>query len=261
MKWTLLLIVLGISPALAHEGESLSVGCERGSRAEQTVKRQFPGGFTLHIKSNIPPTEDGDNTCTGILTDKAGKVLVKSTGFHFYLDEENSKTDFDGDGKPDLVLRSNTVGWNQCCRYHVVSMTAKPKIYEFADGGLLEIKKDAKGKAMIVRMEGGPIDFTAMANRPFAWRVLQIQNGKVADVTAKHCSDLTQAKFFQDHEEQLTKEALSEFKSKSSNEEMRQAVLSNAMQMLFCKKTAEAKRYVGYFPDAEQAKVRTALKL
>lgn len=263
MKWTLLLIFCGMPPVFAHEGEDLSLGCWYGTTKPQTLKKKFPGGFQLHIKANPNLMDDPEHACTGTLTDKAGKVVFTATGYRVYYDQVNSKTDFDHDKKAELVLRTDSYGGQRsCCKYHFISLTSKPAVYEFEDGGQMDVKKDKSGKAILLRFEGGPIEFTSMARRPYATRVFQIRNGQLADITREHCDKLTAASFFQEQEEQLKPEVVAKFRSGEKlahdSESVTSAALSNALQMLYCRKKDEAKKYIGYFPESEQPKVRTA---
>jgi len=117
-------------------------------------------------------------------------VVFRTNGFSVVLDEDATGEDFDGDGKPDVVLRTDTGGGMHCCRQYIVySLSRQPhKLFDLAENGKVDMEKDKEGRMTIWQRTGGLMILTSsMANRSFAEKVLQVRDGKLADVTAEFC--------------------------------------------------------------------------
>jgi hypothetical protein len=114
----------------------------------------------------------------------------------------------------------------------------------------------------VVFRTGGPYGFTSMARQPFAEKVLRVREGKLVDVTPEFCG-----KIFSDETEDyriakqvLTAEGLEKLQRSREgswdNEEVVSALLSRALQHVFCRQFDEAMSDLNLWPKATRAKMK-----
>jgi hypothetical protein len=193
-------------------------------------------------------------------------VVFRTSGFNVVFDEEQTGKDFDGDGKPDVVFRTDTGGGNHCCwGYIIFSLSLKPhKLFEIAMEGRVDFEKDKVGKMVIWKRTAGPFGFTSMAAQPFAEKVLRVRDGKLVDATPEFCG-----KIFSDENEDyriekqvLTPENLSKLQKgkggEGDNEEIVSALLSRALQHVFCRQFDEALNDLNLWPEASRSDMKAS---
>ena len=223
-----------------------------GSPATQIAKRTRPTKKKLWdgYEISLGPSKDPgavEEKCTAAVYNGAGGVVFRTNGFNVAFDEDLTGEDFDGDGKPEVVFRTDTGGGNHCCwGYVIFSLSPRlHKLFEVAREGRVDFEKDQYGK-VIWKRTAGPSEFTSMAGRPFAEKVLRVRGGKRVDATAEFCGKIFSDEY-EDHRIEkrvLTPEKLGKFQAgggpEGDNEEIVSALLSRALQHVFCRQFDEA---------------------
>src|SRR6266852_4431613 len=138
MPRILLTICLAMLCATAMHAQSRDEGiacyAERDKDNSAHTKKLWDG-YEISLGPARDGTEnaDGDN-CTAAIYNRAGKVVYRTTGFSVVFDESETGEDFDGDGHPEVVFKTDTGGGNHCCwSYNVVSLWPRPhKLVEIA---------------------------------------------------------------------------------------------------------------------------------
>lgn len=209
-------------------------------------------------------SEGGGDECTAAIYDGAGRVVFRTTGFNVIFDENHTGQDFDGDGKPEVVFITDTGGGNHCCwAYNVISLSPKPhKLFDIDAPGAVKFEKDAEGKMVIWQRTGGLYGFTSMARAPFAEKVLRVRDGKLTDATPEFCSRI----FGDENEDRewwnsnLTPENIKRLQSSGDtgvdNEDIVSALLSRALQHVFCRQFDAAVRDLNLWPEASREKMK-----
>ena len=210
-------------------------------------------------------SEGGGDECTGAIYNSAGHVVFRTTGFSVIFDENHTGQDFDGDGKPEVVFITDTGGGNHCCwSYNVISLFPKPrKLFEIDAPGAVQFEKDGLGKMIIWRRTPGPYGLTSMARAPFAEKVFRVREGRLVDATPEFCS-----RILNDRNEDyrawsidLTPERIKVLQSTGNtgveNEEIISALLSRALQHVFCQQFDAAVSDLNFWPEANRTKMKT----
>lgn len=172
--------------------------------------------------------------------------------------------DFDGDGKPEVVFRTDSGGGNHCCwGYIMYSLSPKPhKLFEIAMEGRVDFEKDKDGRMVIWKRTGGPYGFTSMAAQPFAEKVLRVREGKLVDATPEFCGKIIsdETEDYRIAKQVLTAENLEKLRKSREgswdNEEVVSALLSRALQHVFCRQFDEAMSDLNLWPEATRAKMK-----
>lgn len=180
----LLIILMCISPGLRGQREPDRVAWYASEQDNAPHKEKLWDGYEISLGPVANP-EEVENKCTAAIYNRAGRVVFRTNGFNVVFDEDLTGEDFDGDGKPDVVFRTDTGGGMHCCwGYIVFSLSPKPrKLFEIAMEGAVDFQKDKDGKMVIWKRTGGPFGATSMARRPFAEKVLRVREGKLVDAT------------------------------------------------------------------------------
>jgi hypothetical protein len=210
-------------------------------------------------------SQGGGDECTAAIYNSAGQVVFRTTGFNVILDENHTGQDFDSDGKPEVVFITDTGGGNHCCwAYNVISLSPKPhKLFNIDAPGAVQFEKDSQGNMVIWQRTAGPYGFTSMARAPFAERVFRVREGKLVDATPEFCS-----RIFSDENEdhrawdrELTSEEIKRLrpgeKIDDENEEVVSALLSRALQHVFCHQFDDALSDLKLWPEANRTKMKT----
>lgn len=191
MQRTLLLTIglMFISPVLRAQEESPKIACYASEQDNAPHKKKLWDGYEISLGPAQNAGETG-NACTAAIYNRAGRVVFRTDGFNVVFDEDLTGKDFDGDGKPEVVFRTDTGGGNHCCwGYIIYSLSPKPhKLFEIAMEGKVDFEKGKDGKMLMwerVSVPGG--FFTSMASRPFAEKIFRVIDDKLVDDTAAFC--------------------------------------------------------------------------
>jgi hypothetical protein len=258
-----LICVLCFSPALRAQRPEDKIACHAGNKRNEAYKKKLWDGYEISL-GPVPNPEEAEYRCTGAIYNSAGRVVFRTSGFNVVFDEKLTGEDFDGDGRPDVVFRTDSGGGNHCCwGYVIYSLSPKPhKLFEIAMEGRVDFEKEKDGKMVIWKRTGGPYGFTSMARQPFAEKVLRVREGKLVDATPEFCgkifSDETQD--YRIAKQVLTSEGLEKLQRSSEgnwdNEEIVSALLSRALQHVFCRQFDEAMSDLNLWPVATRAKMK-----
>jgi hypothetical protein len=233
-----------------------------------SYKRKLWGGYEI----SLGPTRNGyegveDAGCTAAIYNAAGKVVFRTTGFGVIFDEGITGEDVDGDGKPDIVFRTDEAGGAHCCWiYNVVSLSPRPhKLFDVGQGGAVRFEKDANGKMTIWERVGGTTGYTSEAGRPYAERVYRVRAGKLLDITPEFCGKIFSPgnQDFDEWSHVLTAQNISRLQSSNFGstvdfeiEGVVSALLSRAQQYVFCHQYEEALADLNLWPEASRNEVK-----
>jgi hypothetical protein len=186
----LIFFVACLSPSLhAQDQDRDTISCYSNRESNPAQKKKLWDGYEISLGLARNGMEN-DAPCTAAIYNSAGRVVFRTSGFNVVFDQELTGLDFDGDGKPDVVFRTDTGGGNHCCwGYIIFSLSPTPhKLFEIAAEGSVDFEKDKDGKMVIWERVGAPGAFTtSMAQRPFAAKVSRVKDGKLVDVTPEFC--------------------------------------------------------------------------
>jgi hypothetical protein len=185
----LLLCLTCFSPSLRAQRETDKIACYAYREDNAPHKKKLWDGYEISLGPVANP-EEAELKCTAAIYNRAGRVVFRTNGFNVVFDEELTGEDFDGDGKPEVVFRTDTGGGNHCCwGYIVISFSPKPrKLFEIAMEGKVDFEKDKDGRMVIWQRVSAPGGFpTSMAGRPFAEKVSRVREGKLVDATPEFC--------------------------------------------------------------------------
>jgi hypothetical protein len=260
----MLIFLASFSPALRGQGFEKSA-CYSERKENAPFKKKLWDGYEI----SLGPSRDPDaveEKCTAAIYNSAGRVVFRTNGYSVVFDEKLTGEDFDGDGKPEVVFRSDTGGGMHCCwGYIIYSFSPKPhKLFEIAMEGKVDFKKDKEGKMVIWQKTAGPYGLTTMARVPFAEKVLRVKDGKLSDATPEFCGRI----FSEENEDfrldnnTLTRENLKKLQagdnSNYETEDIVSALLSRALQHVFCQQYDEALKDLNQWPQATRAKMMEA---
>ena len=267
MHRVLLLLICAIcfSPVLRAQKAQNEIACFAERTNNVAHKKKLWNGYEISL-GQVPNPEEVEYRCTAAIYNGAGRVVFRTSGFNVVFDEEQTGKDFDGDGKPEVVFRTDTGGGNHCCwGYIVYSLSPRPhKLFEIAMEGRVMFETDKDGKMVIWKRTAGPFGFTSMAAQPFAEKVLRVHEGKLVDATPEFCG-----KIFSDENEDyriekqvLTPENFSKFQkeggTEGNHEEIVSALLSQALQHVFCRQFEEALNDLNLWPEASRAEMKAS---
>jgi hypothetical protein len=177
------------SPAVRAQKPENEIACYAGQEGNAPHKKKLWDGYEISLGPVAHP-ENTEYQCTGAIYNQAGKVVFRTNGFNVVFDETLTGEDFDGDGKPEVVFRTDTGGGVHCCwGYIVYSLTPRPhKLFEMPMEGKVDFEKGKDGKMVMWERASAPGGFfTSMASRPFAEKVFRVLEGKLTDDTADFC--------------------------------------------------------------------------
>src|SRR5882762_1284007 len=267
MRRVLLLLICAIcfSPVLRAQKAQDEIACFAGRTDNPAYKKKLWNGYEISL-GQVPNPEEVEYRSTAAIYNGAGRVVFRTSGFNVVFDEKQTGKDFDGDGKPEMVFRTDTGGGNHCCwGYIVYSLSPRPhKLFEIAMESRVMFETDKDGKMVIWKRTAGPFGFTSMAAQPFAEKVLRVREGKLVDATPEFCGKI----FSDEHEDHriekqvLTPENLSKFQNgggtEGDNEEIVSALLSRALQHVFCRQFDEALSDLNLWPGAGRAEMKSS---
>jgi hypothetical protein len=227
-------------------------------------KRKLWDGYEI----SLGPSHNGDeyeNKCTAAIYDRAGKVVYRTSGFSVVFDMDLTGKDFDGDGKPEVVFKTDTGGGMHCCwAYNVISLSPTPhKLFDIEQSGAVRFEQDAEGRMVIWKLTAGPYGFTSMARQPFAEKVFRVRNSALVDATPEFCEKILGGKNGNDPADEriFTPENIEKFRlpdgmKQEEKEDFISALLSEALQRVFCRRFDEAMKILDHWPEATRTKVK-----
>ena len=257
-------MVIPVYGAVAQEYHPGDPGtCWANSKDKnQPFKKNLWDGYEV----SLGPVKDGEaeEGCTAAIYRADGKVVYRTTGFNVLFDEQHTGMDFDGDGKPEVVFRTDTGGGNACCwASNIITLSPKPhKLFDIP-GYYPRLEKDVQGKMIIWTTQAGPYGWTSSAMAPAADRAWRVKDGKMVDVTPEFCGRLSgsgdRGEDWQ-HPKALTPEGLRKLQAQGpgpwENEEVISALLSRALQYVYCREPKKALSDLDLWPDREREKMR-----
>src|SRR5215471_7713398 len=118
------LLFLTCCAGLLHgqsEQEELSCSASRGDQ-NRPYKKKLWDGYEVSLGPARNSVGGGDE-CTAAIYSRTGKVVYRTTGFNVVFDENGTGEDFDGDGHPEFVFKTDTGGGMHCCwTYNVIPL-------------------------------------------------------------------------------------------------------------------------------------------
>jgi hypothetical protein len=272
--WRILFVMIiasYFSPALCAQVTPDKVSCHAAGMplpANLPHTKKLWDGYEISLGPARNAAGGGDD-CTAAIFNKQGQVVYRTTGFSVAFDENETGQDFDGDGKPEVVFRTDTGGGMHCCwEYNVISLWPRPhKLFDVPASGGVRFERDKDGKMVIWVITAGPMEFTSMSQRPFAEKVSRVRGGKMVDATPEFCGRIfsNANEDFQTWDRELTTknlQKLSEDKAQLSSEERYEreeivsALLSRAVQHVFCKQFEDAKQDLNLWPEASRSDMK-----
>jgi hypothetical protein len=249
-----LLCLVCFSPALCAQGEADKIACYAYRDDNAAHKKKLWDGYEISL-GPVPNPEEAELKCTAAIYNSAGRVVFRTNGFNVEFDEKLTGEDFDGDGKPEVVFRTDTGGGNHCCwGYIIFSLSPKPhKLFEIAMEGSVEFEKDKDGKMVIWQRVSAPGGFfTSMAGRPFAEKISRVRDGKLADATPEFCGR-NDPRF---ERSDLTLEDLKTLakagEPDATNEDIVSAMEARTAQHVFCGEFEEALKDLNLWPAGKR---------
>jgi hypothetical protein len=252
-------------PLVRAQVTNYKISCYNYREENPPQKQKLWDGYEISLgpARNSYGKGAGDD-CTAAIYNAAGKVVFRTTGYSVVFDHVDTGKDFDGDGKPEVVFKTDTGGGMHCCwAYNVVSLSPTPrKLFDIDQEGIVRFEKDAEGRMVIWKFAGGPGGFTTEARRPFAQKVFRVSGGKLVDSTPEFCSQILSDSNdeFRTDSQQLTPENIRRLpagdKWDFDLEELVSAFLSRALQLVFCHQFDEAMNFLDQWPAASRAEMK-----
>jgi len=246
--------------------ETREISCRQTNPENRAWKKRLWDGYEVSLGPTPPAAERADQGCTAAIYNQAGHVVFRTTGFNVIFDENHTGEDFDNDGKPEVVFKTDLGGGNHCCwAYLVVSLSPKPhKLFSIDAPGAVDFEKDNQGRMVIWQQNAGTHEFTSEARTPLAEKVLRVHEGELVDVTPEFCWRI----FSDPNEDQrawkgdLAPEKIKILQSTADmggeNEQIVSDLLSRALQNVFCRRFDAAQNDLNLWPEATRAKMKAA---
>jgi hypothetical protein len=237
------------------------IACRAFPKATESYTKKLWDGYEISLGPARNATDAGEDSCTAAIYSRAGKVVYRTTGFGVIFDEEHTGMDFDGDGKGEVVFRTDQAGGAHCCWvYNVISLWPRPhKLFDVGEGAAVDFVKDKDGKVIIWERVGGPYQYTSGADRPYAERAYRVKDGKLVDSTPESCSNILRPgnRDFDGWMRTLTPEnvkklqAAKEFGAAGNLDldEIVSSILSRAMQWVLCHQDDQALQDLNLWPE------------
>lgn len=259
----LLICAVCFSPLLRAQKLKDDISCYSDHKDNAPHKKKLWDGYEISLGPSRDP-EAVEEKCTAAIYNSTGRVVFRTNGFNVVFDEEQTGKDFDGDGKPEVVFRTDTGGGMHCCwGYIVYSLSPKPhKLFEIDMAGRVDFEKDKDGRMVIWKRTAGPYGFTSNARTPFAEKVLRVREGKLVDATPEFCGKILsdESEDYQADQRQLTPENLKKLETTGTgdwnNEDTVSALLSRALQYVFCQRFDEAMKELDLWPEGDRGKMK-----
>ena len=256
----LVLVALSVASAVRPCQAADKIACEQYRDKNQTYKRPLWDGYGMVLGPNTDP-EAVEDKCAAAIYSRDGEEVFRTSGFSVRLDEDDTGEDFDNDGKPEVVFETDSGGGMHCCwAYEVVSLRPKPhRLFEIDAPASFE--KDKDGKMLIWERRHGTMNYTSMARTPYAERVFRVRDRRLVDVTPEFCAKILAPgnEDFDGDSRALAPELIQRLQLESpgwDREETVSAILSRALQHVFCRQYQQAINYLNQWPESGRAKMK-----
>jgi hypothetical protein len=261
-SWCAFLVLQGFAQPLYAEVSDGRVSCLASRDDNRPHAKRLPNGYETSVGPSVAAADPSER-CTGAIRDPGGNAVFRTDGFNVILDEELTGQDFDGDGKGEVVFRTDTGGGQHCCwSYNVVTLFPKPrKLFDIDAAGMVSFEKDKDGKMVIWQRVPGPDGYADMADRPFAERVFRVRESKLVDCTPEFCPRIL-APGNADYDEQmrvLTPNRLKRLRRERGmpDQKTASALLSRALQSTLCRRYDDALMMLNQWPEASRRRVKS----
>lgn len=253
----LFLLAACLCPSLHAQDDSDTISCYSNREGNPAQKKKLWDGYEI----SLGPARNGvenDTPCTAAIYNSAGHVVFRTSGFNVVFDQDLTGQDFDGDGKPDVVFRTDSGGGNHCCwGYVIFSLSPKPhKLFEIAMEGRVDFEKDKDGKMVIWERVSAPGAFgTSMAQRPFAAKVMRVKEGKLVDVTPEFCGskdERLERGYLKPEDLKKLATAGEQGTGSYDDEEVISTLESRTAQHVFCHEYDEALKDINLWPSEKR---------
>jgi len=258
-----LICLFCLTPTVRAQWPKDKNACYYERKENAPYKKKLWHGYEVSL-GPVPNPEGVEYRCTVAIYNSTGRVVFRTSGFNVVFDEEQTGKDFDGDGKPEVVFRTDTGGGNYCCwSYIIYSLSPKPhKLFEINVEGRVVFETDENRNMVIWKRTAGLAGYTSMAAQPFAEKILRVREGKLVDATSEFCP-----RIFSNEDEDyriatalLTPEKLEQFQRgaipEGDKEEIVSVLLSRALQHVFCRQFEEALSELNLWPDASRSDMK-----
>jgi hypothetical protein len=232
--------------------------CLAGSASNRPYSRKLDAIYEVRLGPSAGNAEPSD-ACSATIVSRAGSEVFRISGFSVILDAQTTGQDIDGDGRGDVVLRSDSGGGQHCCwSVSVVSLYPQPrKLFDVEAVGLVRFTKDTRGRSVIWQRVPGPDAFTDAADRPFAERAFRVKGGKLVDATPEFCRQILASgnPDFEEWGRVLTPERLKSLGGSGGtpDQEVASALWSRILQNTFCLHFDEALDDLDHWPPSARA--------
>ncbi len=249
----LLLLTTPFSSMVHGQQPKDRIACYDYRKDNSAYKKKLWDGYEVSLGPSRNP-EAVEDKCTAAIYNSAGKVVFRTSAFSVVFDEEVTGKDFDGDGKPEVVFRTDSGGGMHCCwAYIAFSLSPKPhKLFEIDMQGKVDFEKDQDGKMVIWQMSGGPMEFTSMARRPFGEKVLRVRDGKLVDATPEFCGTKDERLERNEISAENLKKLANADERGSDVEEVVSALESRTIQHVFCHEFDEVLKDLNSWPNGKR---------
>jgi hypothetical protein len=254
--FALLMLAAVLCCAVNARGQAADSGasCYAERKTNPPFKKKLWDGYEISLGS--VRDSQAEYVCTGAIYRVDGKVVFRTTGFNVVFDAEDTGLDFDGDGKPDVVFKTDTGGGNNCCWvYNIVSLHPKPrKLFDIDQEGAVQFKRDEQRKIVIWKRTSG--------NGTFAEKVFRVREGKLVDVTPEFCGRILsdQSVDYREETRLLTTENIRKLQAAGAaspdSEETVSALLSRALQHVFCRQFDAAIADLDGWPEKDRVEAK-----
>jgi hypothetical protein len=252
-----------LAPSLASQVPKYDIACYADRKENPPRKQKLQDGYEISLGPARNSPGDGDN-CTAAIYNSAGKVVFRTIGFSVLFDHINTGKDFDGDGHPEVVFKTDSGGGMHCCwAYNIVSLYPKPRrLFDIDEPARIET--DSQDKIIIWKMIAGPYGFTSMARQPFAKKVYRVRAGRLVEQTLDFCPRILsdQDDDYREDTKNLTPENIKRLQSseetRNDTEDTVSALLSRALQHVFCRQFDHAITELNLWPAATRTKMKAA---
>ena len=112
LLFTLFVFISCILPACAQSDDEIA--CRAWPQTTESYKKKLWDGYEVSLGPARNATGAGEDQCTAAIYNAAGKVVFRTTGFGVIFDEEHTGMDIDGDGKGEVVFRTDQAGGAHC---------------------------------------------------------------------------------------------------------------------------------------------------